>query len=162
MRRRFEEPRHPEPAGPFLLGGLAIDYERRRVTLSGSPVESTPTEFDLLAKLSMEAGRVVARERLLRRVWSPGRSGNLGVLRIHLVRLRASWGRTAAAPGTYSPSHGWAAGGGGAVPFSRRLLASLESVALLHAGLNSTTWEYLSFSCLSGTGNVEIQLLNIL
>ncbi len=38
---------------------------------------SESTEFDLLAALSMEAGRVVPHDRLLRRVWSPGKPGNL-------------------------------------------------------------------------------------
>ena len=90
--RRFEEPLRLEPVGPFLLGELAIDYERRRVTLSGDPVDLTPTEFDLLAELSAEAPRVVSHDRLLRRVWSPGKPGNLRVLRTHLMRLRRKLG----------------------------------------------------------------------
>ena len=60
-----------------MLGELAIDYEMRRVTLSGDSVELTPIEFDLLAVLLMEAGRVVSHDRLLRRVWSPDKPGNL-------------------------------------------------------------------------------------
>jgi len=90
--RRSQEPRDGAPAGPFLLGDLAIDYERRRVTLSGDPVELTATEFDLLAALSAEAGRVVTHDRLLRRVWSPGKPGNLRVLRTHLMHLRKKLG----------------------------------------------------------------------
>ena len=90
--RRFEEPRHPEPAGVFLLGELAIDYERRRVTLSGNPVELTATEFDLLAALAAEAGRAVPHDRLLRRVWSPGKPGNRRLLRTHLMHLRKKLG----------------------------------------------------------------------
>ena len=89
--RRFEEPRGGA-AAPFVLGELAIDYERRRVTLSGNPVELTPTEYDLLAELAAEAGRVVPHDRLLRRVWSPGRPGNMRVLRTHLMRLRRKLG----------------------------------------------------------------------
>ncbi len=96
--RRFEEPRGPGPVGPFLLGELAIDYERRRATLSGEPVELTPTEFDLLAELSAEAPRVVTHDRLLRRVWSPGKPGNLRVLRTHLMRLRRKLGEDGGNP----------------------------------------------------------------
>ncbi|MCY4450091.1 MAG: helix-turn-helix domain-containing protein, partial [Chloroflexi bacterium] len=51
-----------------------------------------PREFDLLAALSMEAGRVVPHERLLRRVWSPGKPGNLRTLRTHLMHLRRKLG----------------------------------------------------------------------
>ena len=90
--RRFEEPRGGAAAAPFRLGELAIDYERRRATLSGEPVELTPTEYDLLAELAAEAGRVVSHDRLLRRVWSPGKPGNMRVLRTHLMRLRRKLG----------------------------------------------------------------------
>ena len=90
--RRFEEPRGGAPAGPFVLGELAIDYERRRVTLSGDLVDLTATEFDVLAALSAEAGRVVPHDRLLRRVWSPGKPGNLRLLRTHLMRVRKKLG----------------------------------------------------------------------
>ena len=57
------------------------------MTLSGNPVGLTATEFDLLAALSLEAGRVVPHDRLLRRVWSPGKPGNLRLLRTHLMHL---------------------------------------------------------------------------
>ena len=90
--RRYGEPEPPEPDAPFVLGELAVDYAARRVTLSGNPVDLTPREFDLLAALSMEAGRVVPHERLLRRVWSPGKPGNLRVLRTHLMHLRRKLG----------------------------------------------------------------------
>ncbi len=89
--RRFEEPRGGA-AAPFVLGELAIDYERRRATLAGEPVDLTPTEYDLLAELAAEAGRVVPHDRLLRRVWSPGKPGNMRVLRTHLMRLRRKLG----------------------------------------------------------------------
>ena len=96
--RRFGEPERPVPAEPFVLGDLTIDYAQRRVTVSGNPAPLTPTEFDLLAELSMDAGRVVPHDRLLRRVWHPGKPGNLRVLRTHLMRLRRKLGEDAANP----------------------------------------------------------------
>ncbi len=96
--RRFGEPERHDVAEPFALDDLTIDYPQRRVTVSGSTVSLTPTEFDLLAELSMGAGRVVHHDRLLRRVWSPGKPGNLRVLRTHLMRLRRKLGEDAANP----------------------------------------------------------------
>ncbi|MCY4631006.1 MAG: response regulator transcription factor [bacterium] len=96
--RRFGEPQISSPAEPFVLGDLTVDYAQRRVTVSGLAAPLTPTEFDLLAALSMEAGRVVPHERLLRRVWSPGRPGNMRVLRTHLKHLRRKLGAAAADP----------------------------------------------------------------
>ena len=61
LRRRDE----PEP---FVVA-LAIDYGRRRVTVGGEVVELTATEYELLRLLSLDAGRVVTFETLLRRLW---------------------------------------------------------------------------------------------
>ena len=58
----------------------------------------TPIEYALLAELSMEAGRVVPHDRLLRRVWSARKPGNIQVLRTHLMRLRRKLGEDAGSP----------------------------------------------------------------
>ena len=52
--------RHEEP-GPFVLGDLAIDYGRRRVSVAGNPATLTATGFELLRVLALNAGRVVTR-----------------------------------------------------------------------------------------------------
>ena len=96
--RRSAESERPEPAEPFVLGELAIHHAQRKVTVSGRTAPLTPTEFDLLAALAAEAGRVVPHERLLRRVWRPGKPGNLQVLRTHLMRLRRKLGEDTANP----------------------------------------------------------------
>ena len=96
--RRFGEPQVPAPEEPFVLGDLTIYYAQRRVTVSGKPVSLTPTEFDLLAALSMDAGRVVSNDWLLRRVWSPGKPGNLRALRTHVKNLRRKLGDDAVYP----------------------------------------------------------------
>ena len=62
LRRRAE----PEP---YRLGGLAIHYEERRVSVAGRPVQLTATEYELLRVLSRNAGRVSTYEALLRQVW---------------------------------------------------------------------------------------------
>ena len=54
---------------PFRLGDLAIDYEKRRVTLAGRPVRLTATEYGLLRALSLNAGGVTTYDALLRQVW---------------------------------------------------------------------------------------------
>ena len=54
---------------PFVLGDLAIDYDRRRVSVAGREVALTAREYELLRMLSLGAGRVVAYDALLRQVW---------------------------------------------------------------------------------------------
>ena len=52
-----------------MLGDLVIDYNQRRVTVAGHPVELAATEFELLRLLSLNAGRAVTYGSLLRQVW---------------------------------------------------------------------------------------------
>ncbi len=53
---------------PFAVGDLAIHYDEHRVTVAGRPVELTATEFELLRALSLNAGRVLSYDALLRQV----------------------------------------------------------------------------------------------
>ena len=96
--RRFGESRFLPPEEPFVLGDLTINYAQRRAAVSGTTVPLTPAEFDLLAALSVEAGRVVPHERLLRRVWSPGKPGNVRALRTLLMGLRKKLGEDGSNP----------------------------------------------------------------
>ena len=50
---------------PIRVGDVEIDPQRIRVAASGRPVELTPTEFQLLATLAREPGRVFTRGQLL-------------------------------------------------------------------------------------------------
>ena len=96
--RRLAEPFPSEPSEAYTLGDLTIDYAQRLVTLAGRPVELTATEYRLLFELSVNAGRVLTHNQLLRKVWGPKRPGNLGALRTHLRRLRSKLGEDATNP----------------------------------------------------------------
>ncbi len=47
------------------VGEMTLDVPRMRVTLSGQPIELTPTEFELLAALARQPGRIFTRAQLL-------------------------------------------------------------------------------------------------
>ena len=89
--------RHEEPA-TFVLGGLAIDYERRRVTVDGRAVALTATEYELLRVLSLAAGRVVTHGELRRRVWSGRGHGESNLARPFVRGLRRKLRDDAAHP----------------------------------------------------------------
>ena len=88
LRRRGSEGVRAEPVEPYVLGDLTIDYTSRLVTIGGERVRLTAKEYGLLHALSVNAGRVVTHSQLLRRVWGPGKPGNVQALRTHLRRLR--------------------------------------------------------------------------
>ncbi len=83
---------------PFALGELAIHYEERRVTVAGRQVDLTAKEYELLSVLSLNAGRVVAYDALLRRVWSGSEAGGIDLVRNFVKKLRAKLGEDAQKP----------------------------------------------------------------
>ena len=83
---------------PFALGDLAIDYDKRLVTVAGRPVELTATEYELLRALSVNAGRVVTHEALLRRVWSRREDASVQAVRNFVKKLRRKLGDDPAGP----------------------------------------------------------------
>ena len=89
--------RRSDPA-PFVLGELAIDYDRRRVSVAGRPLTLTATEYELLRVLAQGAGRVLTHEALLRQVWARRDNANPKIVRAYVKRLRSRLGDDAADP----------------------------------------------------------------
>ncbi|MDE2812341.1 MAG: ATP-binding protein [Gemmatimonadota bacterium] len=86
--RRQAAPYWIESLEPYVLGDLTIDYAERRVTVADQPVELTATEYELLCELSVNAGRVLTYDQLLRRVWGMANSKDVRVIRSLVRRLR--------------------------------------------------------------------------
>ena len=73
---------------PFHLADITINYEDRSVTVSGRPVQLSPTEYKLLYELSISAGRVLTHDQILQGVWGPEYSGETDLLRSTVKNLR--------------------------------------------------------------------------
>ena len=71
------------------IGELAIDLERYEVTLSGAKVALTYKEFQLLALLASNPGRVYTREALLSTLWGYDYLGGTRTVDVHIRRLRS-------------------------------------------------------------------------
>jgi len=100
--------RSPETAADDLLevGRLRIDQARRLVTLSGSQIELTVLEFDLLATLASAPGRVFTRRQLLERVWGWDFFGDERVVDVHIRNLRQALGDDAQNPSVVATVRG--------------------------------------------------------
>ena len=96
--RRWTEPYQIERLEPYVLGDLTIDYAERRVTMAGRPVELTATEYEMLFELSVNAGRVLTHDQLLRRVWGLTNVGDVRVIRTLVRQLRSKLGDDARRP----------------------------------------------------------------
>jgi DNA-binding response OmpR family regulator len=80
------------PPGPVELGPLVLDRARREVTVDGTPVHLTPTEFDLLACLAEQPGTVLTREQLLAEVWDWPDAAGTRTVDSHVKSLRSKIG----------------------------------------------------------------------
>lgn len=94
LLRRVERARElaarVEPA--IHVGTVGINLRTRRVTLSGTEIHLTPTEFDLLARLADSPGTVLTREQLLADVWGWDDASGTRTVDSHVKALRAKIG----------------------------------------------------------------------
>ena len=67
---------------------LLIDIGRRTVVVAGSAVELTTLEFDLLAALASQPGRVFSRRQLIEAIWGWDYFGDERVVDVHVRKLR--------------------------------------------------------------------------
>jgi DNA-binding response OmpR family regulator len=82
--------RHHEAVAPEVLtaGDLQVDTGTRRALLAGTEIELRPKEFDLLARLLADAGRMVSREQLMADVWDEHWFGSTKTLDFHIAAVR--------------------------------------------------------------------------
>jgi DNA-binding response OmpR family regulator len=89
VRAVLRRTRREERATPLVTAGeVAIDPDRRRVTVRDQEVELTPTEFDLLHILASASGRVFSRTELLDRVQGESYVGYERTIDAHIKNLR--------------------------------------------------------------------------
>jgi DNA-binding response OmpR family regulator len=74
--------------GRLVFRDLVIDTEERRVSRDGTEIVLTHTEFDLLAYLATNAGKVLSRERILSSVWGYEHPIETRVIDVHVRNLR--------------------------------------------------------------------------
>jgi len=76
-----------------VVGDVVVAHDSREVTVAGTPVTLTAKEFELLACLGENAGRVLSRETLLDRVWGMTFAGGTRTVDVHVAQLRRKLGR---------------------------------------------------------------------
>jgi two-component system KDP operon response regulator KdpE len=79
-------------------GALEVDVLAHKVTLNGAPVKLTPKEFELLAILVRNAGRLLTHRQILTAVWGAAHTEDLQYLRVFIGQLRQKLKASANAP----------------------------------------------------------------
>ena len=78
----------PSPAA-LTVGSVALDPDRREVTVGDSPIALTAREFDVLALLMAHAGTVLTRERIAHEALGYDYVGDTNNVDVHIAHLRA-------------------------------------------------------------------------
>lgn len=86
--RRAELMIRPIEEQIFQAGNLQVDFTKQRVFFDDEEIHLTATEYRLLNELVQQAGRIVAPDHLLEKVWGPGYEAEHRMLRQVVYRLR--------------------------------------------------------------------------
>lgn len=73
-------------------GAIKLDEKARKVSVSGSDIELTFKEFELLRFLLTNAGQVMGRDRILSDVWGFDYEGESRTVDMHIKTLRQKLG----------------------------------------------------------------------
>lgn len=76
------------PSPMVTAGDLHLDLSSRRVSMAGTDIELTPTEFSILEMLMRHAGQVVTRKMICEALWESDWEGTTNVIEVHINRLR--------------------------------------------------------------------------
>ncbi len=89
---------HAPESGARDVGEVRVDSDRHRVFVRGQEVHLRRKEFELLALLIENPGRVLTRDTLIDRVWGTDYVGDTKTLDVHIKRLRTHVERDPSAP----------------------------------------------------------------
>jgi DNA-binding response OmpR family regulator len=87
--RRAERHRNGDSSeAPLEEGDLRVDFAKRTVEVRGEPVRLTYVEFEILATLARNPGRVFSRTMLLERLWGDSSYRDPRTIDVHIRHLR--------------------------------------------------------------------------
>ena len=76
----------------FDVSDLHIDFTRRQITLAGSTIRLTQTEYNIVSVLAHHAGQVMTYSAIIRAVWGSTDEGSVKKLQVNLANIRKKLG----------------------------------------------------------------------
>jgi len=92
VRALLKRTEHDRPGAQYKAANVEIDPASRSVLVDGTPVNFTAKEYDLLAFLVSNAGRVISRDEILEQVWSGQHETDSNVIEVFVCHLRTKIG----------------------------------------------------------------------
>lgn len=80
------------PNSVFILDDLEIDYDRRQVSVGGKSVHLTQIEYNILALLSQQVGKVMTYSAIVGAIWGAMDDGSIKKLQVNMANIRKKLG----------------------------------------------------------------------
>lgn len=90
---RFSSDEGRLPGGRFTLKGLEIDYDARQLFLNGEEIKLTQTEYNILALLSENCGKMMTYLAIIKAIWGDyAQESDIKKLQVNMANIRKKIG----------------------------------------------------------------------
>ncbi len=90
---RFSSDEGRLPGGRFTLKDLEIDYDGRQVFMRGEEVKLTQTEYNIVALLSENCGKMMTYSAIIKAIWGGcAQDGSVKKLQVNMANIRKKFG----------------------------------------------------------------------
>jgi len=90
---RFSAEEGRLPGGKFTRKDLVIDYDARQVFLHGVPIRFTQTEYNIMALLSENCGKMMTYAAIIKAIWGNyAQEGSVKKLQVNMANIRKKLG----------------------------------------------------------------------
>ena len=90
---RFSAEEGRLPGGKFTLKDLEIDYDARQVFLKGDEIKLTQTEYNIVAFLSENCGKMMTYSSIIKNIWGDyAHESNIKKLQVNMANIRRKFG----------------------------------------------------------------------
>jgi len=84
--------------GKFVSGDLTVDYDKRRVYISGKDIHLTQNEYKIVSLLAKCAGKVLTYDNIMKQIWGPNFQSDNQILRVNMANIRRKMEENPAEP----------------------------------------------------------------
>jgi two-component system KDP operon response regulator KdpE len=90
---RFSAEEGRRPGGRFVLKDLQIDYDARQVFVKDEAIKLTQTEYNILALLSENCGKMMTYAAMIKAIWGGyAQEGSIKKLQVNMANIRRKLG----------------------------------------------------------------------
>jgi len=90
---RFSAEKGRLPGGKFSLRDMGIDYDARQVYIHADPIKLTQTEYNIVALLSENCGKMMTYAAIIKAIWGDyAQEGSIKKLQVNMANIRRKIG----------------------------------------------------------------------